>query len=322
MLENRNKRIKYRGLRFKRQLERARLFKRPSRQLPETGWGNFVEKIGLGSRKNRLLLGILLGGLIYLIWVPNFLYVKSFEVSGGNLKHEPEHRENVAAFLNSSRLWPQKNLALLSSGRLKRKLLAEPWVISVKKVQKIWPNRLKIELEERREYALLESQGKKYIFSNDGRNLNSLEASSTPAEILINLKTPEEIKPEQELSAELLSFIGLLQNKIPEICRSTVSSYTIHPLTNPDLEAETAAGYKVIFDTSYDNEENLANLSVLMDKLSPDEKNRLYYVDMRIKNKAFVCFKGTSCTQNQEIKMPVFGSSQNVTSSSSTLISQ
>lgn len=322
MLENRDKRIKYRGLRFKRELERARKWKRPARQLPETAWENLLKKIGLAGWKTRLLLGVLFAGLIYLIWIPNFLYIKSFEVTGKNLKHEPEHRENVAAFLNSGRFWPQKNLALLSSGRLRQKLLAKPWVIAVKRVQKTWPNKLKIELEERREYALLESREKKYVFSNDGRNLSSLEASSTPAEILINLKTPEEVKPEQELPAELLSFIGLLQNRIPEICRSTVSSYTIHPLTNPDLEAETAAGYKVIFDTSYDNTENLANLSVLMDKLSPDEKNRLYYVDLRIKNKAFVCFKGTSCTQNQEIKTPFFGGSQNETSSSSTLISQ
>ena len=286
----------------------------------QTGWETFVEKIGLGSWKIRLFLTGFLLGLAYLIWIPNFLYVKSFEITGGNLKHEAQHRETTAFFLGSGRLWPQKNLALLSTGRLKQKLLGEPWVISVKSIKKIWPNRLKIELEERREYALLESQGKKYVFSNDGHNLSPLEASSSPAEILINLKTPEEIKPEQELSGELLGFIGLLQNKIPEICHSTVMFYTIHPMTNPDLEAETAAGYRLIFDTSYDNTENLGNLSVLMDKLSPDEKNRLFYVDLRIKNKAFVCFKGTSCTQSQEIKTPFFGGSQNSTSSSSTLI--
>ena len=128
------------------------------------------------------------------------------------------------------------------------------------------------------------------------------------------------MKPEQEIPSASLELINTLQTKIPEICQATVSSYNFFPGISPDLEAVTAAGYKLIFDTSLDNTEAFENLSVLLDKLTSDEKIRLAYIDLRIKNKSYVCFAGTSCTQFTEFKNSFTGGGIPTTSASSTLI--
>jgi len=320
MLESGDKRIKYRSFRFKKELEKARHYKRSAKHLPETKTEVLLARIGLGSWRNKLSLGFALLGLIYLVFIPNFLFIKSYEIQGEQLTHETEHRASVSSFLSQSRVWPQKNLLLLSGSALNKKLTAEPWIISVDKIQKIWPNRLIIKVTERREFALVETPEANYIYSNDGRKLQTLDSSSTPPSNLIVLKTPANLKPEQEIPSTSLELLKILQNKIPEICQATVSAYNFFPDTSPDLEAITAAGYKIIFDTSLDNKETFENLAVLLGKLSPDEKNRLAYIDLRIKNKAFTCFKGTSCTEPVTFKNPFTIGGASTSSASSTLI--
>ncbi len=319
MFESGRKKIKYRNLHFKRELEKARQYKRPARQLPETKTAVFLEKIGLGSRLSKFFTLLAFCLLVYLVFIPNFLFIKSVQITGDSLVHKQQHEDIVASFLNSSRAWPQKNLLLLSSGKLKQDLAKDPWVISVDSVEKVWPNRLAIRLTERREFALVETKDAKMVFSNDGRYLSTLTGSTTPDNTLVVLKTSEDLSQDKPLPSASLELIRTLQQKIPEICHSTVSAYDIYPSTNPDVEAETAAGYKLIFDTSNDSTEVLDNLSVLIDKLSQDEKNRLFYIDLRIKNKAYVCFKGTSCTTDTVFQNPFVTGQNASTSASSTL---
>lgn len=320
MHESRDKRIKYRDLRFKKELEKARQYKRLARHLPETKFEILLSRLCLGSWQSKLLLILVFCGLVYLVFIPNFLFIKSYEVQGERLAHEAEHRQVINGFLTQSRVWPQKNLLLLSSSALKKKLATESWIISVDSIQKIWPNRFVVKVNERREFALVETPGARYIFSNDGKKLETLDSSSTPPSSLLILKTPASLKPEQEIPSASLELIKILQNKIPEICQATVSFYIFYPDINPDLEAVAAAGYKLIFDTSLDNKETFENLSVLLGKLSPEEKNRLAYIDLRIKNKAYICLKGTSCTEALKFKSPFSGSDNSTSSASSTLI--
>lgn len=304
MFESKNKKIKYRNLRFKKELERARQYRRLPRRLPETALEHFWEKIGLGSLKAKLLSLLGVGLLFYLAFIPNFLFIKNIEITGNSLTHKPEHETAVASYLNRSKAWPQQNLLLLSTSGLKQALLADPWVTKVDSIKKVWPNRLRVQLTERQEFALVETPDRRMIFSDDGRYLSTLDASSTPPVGLVKLTSQEEISTSQPLPETTFKLIRLLQQKIPDVCRSTVTGYTFNPVTNPDLEADTAAGYKLFFDTNGDANETLDNLAVLLGKLSPDDKNRVEYIDLRIKNKAYVCYKGTACTQAAKFLPP------------------
>lgn len=318
MFGSKNKKIKYQNLKFKKELERARQYRRIPRRLPETALESFCEKIGLGSLKAKLLVLLSISLIFYLTFVPNFLFINNVEIDGNNLLHRPEHEATINAYLNHSKIWPQKNLLLLNVNGLKQALLAEEWVAQVKNIKKIWPNRLQIQLVERREFALVETPSQRMIFSDDGRYLNTLNASSTLPINLIKINSQEELTSNQNLAAENLKLISILQERIPEICRSTVTSYTLNPTTSPDLEVNTAAGYQLFFDTNSDAYETLGNLSVLLGKLSPDDKNRLAYIDLRIKNKAYVCYKGTACTQTAKFQPPAdtgTSTSSNATSS-------
>lgn len=319
MFESKNKKIKYRNLRFKKELERARQYRRMPRQLPETALEHFWEKIGLGSFKAKLLTLLAFALFFYLAFIPNFLFVKNVEIAGNDLAHKPEHEAVVAAYLNRSKAWPQKNLLLLSAGGLKQALLADPWVVRVDSVKKTWPNHLRIQLTERREFALVETPSRRMIFSDDGRYLSTLDASSTPPIGLLKLSSREEISPGQALPDASLKLIAALQEKVPDICRSTVTGYALNPASNPDLEVHTAAGYKLLFDTNGDAGETLDNLAVLLNKLSPDDRNRLEYIDLRIKNKAYVCYKGTACTQAAKFQPPADTGQTASTSATSSL---
>lgn len=320
MFGSKNTKIKYQNLKFKKELERARQYRRMPRRLPKTALEYFCEKIGLNSLKAKLLVLLVIGLLFYLTFVPNFFFIKNVEIEGSNLQHKPEHEAAINTYLNHSKIWPQKNLRLLNVNGLKQALLTDEWAAKVEKIKKNWPDRLHIQLVERREFVLVETPNRRMIFSDDGHYLKTLDAGDTPPINLVKIISQEELTSNQNLSTENLKLISILQERIPEICRSTITYYTLNPTTNPDLEVNTAAGYKLFFDTNSDANETLDNLSVLLGKLSPNDKNRLAYIDLRIKNKAYVCYKDTACTQMARFQPPTNTGTSTSSNATSSLI--
>jgi hypothetical protein len=53
--------------------------------------------------------------------------------------------------------------------------------------------------------------------------------------------------------------------------------------------------YKVIFDTTADPVQTMDKLRLLLAQTEASRYNRLYYIDLRIPDKAFICLENTAC---------------------------
>lgn len=191
MFFNRNKKFDHRGRflqrRFARRLQLARKYKRPVRPRPSGSFGpKLLISLGLGGRRSRaaVILGILI--LAYLVYVPNFLYVKTLNITGGSREAQESVRNSVNQYFNEHKIsfWPQRNLVLLNKAALAVYLQAHNREIQkLDSVQKDFFGNLSIKFSPRFAKYLLLTSGSAFQISNDGVVLKSLAAG--PAEALV-----------------------------------------------------------------------------------------------------------------------------------------
>jgi hypothetical protein len=76
----------------------------------------------------------------------------------------------------------------------------------------------------------------------------------------------------------------------------------VHTKRDPNQTTFLPLGYSVFFDRSLDISETLDKLAVLLGKMESGRRSNLFYIDMRLRNRGFVCLRGASCSF--EIKDP------------------
>jgi len=288
---------------FKKRLQEARYYKRSARTLPEGKWGSFLFKIGLGSWPAKFLATCLALFTIYLIYIPNFLFVKTLRIENVEGEYKVEAEKTLNAYFNKNFFWPQKNLLLLSKVSLKNYLEKNSAKISaVKTIQKDFPSTLILNLEPRVDQYLLTAEDTRYqyIISNDGLVVASLlEAQSTSSLnklLKISVKRMEEPANGQRiLDDRLISAISLISQNLQTQTNLELDSFELFGLTEPDLTVNTKNGFKILFDVKLDAKEILERLRLLLGQISEADKQRLYYLDMRIVNRGYVCYKNTAC---------------------------
>lgn len=130
-------RVRFRNKQFNQRLKTARTYKRPIRPPAESAYENFLVSIGLGSKWKRYLLVVVLAGLIYLVYFPNFLSIKKIEILGTDDNGTQIIEKQVEQYFQSTKIWnPQKNLVLLSKSELQQELKGLANVDSVISIKK------------------------------------------------------------------------------------------------------------------------------------------------------------------------------------------
>ena len=294
-------RVRFQHRQFKRQLQDARDYKRPVYQTRQTAWQIFFSKIRLGTIRAKIFLIAAIVLAIYLAYIPNFFIIKEIQINGTTAALQAETTDNVKTFLKKNTLSAQHNLLLLSKNRLAYYLLQNNKTIyRVSGIEKKLPNRLIVNLQPRVAQYLLEADNKNFIVSNDGLVLGELElaATSTENSQLIPFKISQDLDspPFQNIFGEnLLQKLQTLNQQLQPITNARIKSFAAGRLDEPDLDVYLDAGYKILFDSKSDLNLTLERLKILLPQISPADVKKLYYLDMRIKNRGYVCFKNTVC---------------------------
>ena len=113
---NRNKhkidpRIRYRNSKFSRKLESARGYKRVIRQRPKSSWEVFLANVGLTSWQSKVITGAVFFLLIYLVYIPNFLFIKQVTVNGSDQPTNAVVKSLTDSYLDKKLPWPQRSLS-------------------------------------------------------------------------------------------------------------------------------------------------------------------------------------------------------------------
>ena len=311
---NKNKKVdskvRFQRPNFQKQLENARGYKRDTKKIQDGRAGIFFSKIGLSSWYSKAILTFILIFIIYLIYVPNIFYIKNISVNGVAATDASRISDEVSTYLSKASFLPQQNIFLLSKNKLNSYLLAtDPKIFKITSVTKKFPKGLAITVELRKQSYVLQTPDNEYLLSNDGLVMEEIATTSTTSIAgLFIVKQPLDYpwqQSERGISSDQISAMQTLGNKISAIAKSPIGSFELSSATTTDMAVNLSTGYQLKFDITQDLNQDLNYLNLLLGQLPVGNIKNLYYIDLRFKDRGYVCYKNTPCaTQNQPIIIP------------------
>lgn len=308
---NKNKRktnykIRFQNLNFKRRLEQQRSYKRSPRALPQTAWGIFLVKIGLGSWVSMFGVLLIFLLLIYIVFVPNVFFIKQVRITGADGQNLASIETSINSFLNKKIPWQQKNLLLLSKNNLNNYLIKNNQkVLKVNKITKDFPSTLILDIDVRLDKFAIQTSASFFSVSNDGLVTSVVEpnASGTlPSNlILIKLNKAESLTVgHAALPEKNADFILKLQYQMPGLLRFETDYYQLTNLQSPDLIVHFKNDFKILFDLNSDFNKSFGRLKLLFSQFSDADIKNLQYVDMRFEDRGYVCAKDAPCIRDSK----------------------
>lgn len=322
--------IRFQQKGFTEKVRAAKSYKRTFQRVPETEQEKWLAGMGLDSWWSRslVIIGILL--LIYLVYVPNFLYTKTIYIAGANDEQKNRAMDVVNNFFDDSiAFWPQQNILLLNKQKLEKYLLGnDQEILKVNKIKK-GINSLTIEVEIKQSKFVLQTPKDSFILYNDGSvfQVMSDQQFSSPDLLVIKTNRLERLEVKQNfLSEKIINTIQLLQKGYADEIKTPISYFeipTLEKIKPPTLSPETeqttvenefvvvpdelnvyspidskvkdSRNFKAIFNTTSDINKSLTQLNALLVQIPQAQRSKLFYIDMRFSDRSFVCLIATPC---------------------------
>lgn len=110
--------VRFQHRSFTQKLRAAQTYKRQATQVPETEGEKVLVGLGLDSMISRIVVGVGIAILVYLVYIPNFLFVKNITISGADESLQNGLRETIQNYFSDSPFYTaQRNTVFLKIGR-------------------------------------------------------------------------------------------------------------------------------------------------------------------------------------------------------------
>jgi hypothetical protein len=334
-------RVRFQSAQFTKKLGEARNYRRTAKPLPESSFQLWLTKIGLGSRFTQAGVLLIILGILYIIYIPNFLSVDKIIIEGLSDSDRVVAEGAVRESLSSAPFYnPQRNLVFLSKARMINALTMQGTVFGVESITKDFSEQsLVIKVRPKVETFTLLNGEKIYSIYNDGAirstlQINPLEwLEKSPANTIllknsasVNMgNTKEYLSSDSaqkliELNDQFKKLLGrtplYIELQLPEPAHSVNQetgeiSYQTLDLSLPVSPIEARAyltinegkpqTYYMIFDMQQDIREAVERLQLLLSQTSPERYQRLVYIDMRLPKKSFICLTEAVCAKAPDI---------------------
>lgn len=286
---------------FKEKLTRAREYARRQMPLPTTFWSKVLHKVGFRSLFTQIL-GLVLVGLIgFFLTISHMFLITQIKLNNTDIREDQVR--DVLRRMQSKRMYliPSNHMAILNEHSLLAAIQKDiPEVRKITSFKRILPNRLELSLEKRTPLFVWHTGEGFYLVDQDGviyqKILNYQQ--DTYSQIVIIDKSFEDIAVGQALPIEkLLNFLNKLQDAWSEkISQTDYVAFSIPALSSPDLNVHTTIGFEIYFDLDRGVPGQLANLSLLLSsEIKPETYSGLSYIDLRLPNIAYYCYKDSPC---------------------------
>ncbi len=314
-------RVRFQNLNFTRRLQQAKRYQRSTRPVPETLIGRAMTAIGLDSLWSRLAVAACLLGLIYLTYIPNFLFIKNIDVTGMTDDGATSVRQTVQEFFASSRVpWPQQNTIFFRPARLASYLTAHnSQVWKVAGIDKKLFNRIVVRVNPKQErYAIGTPTGALVAF-NDGTVARPLDLGAAtfseaalpglikfklgpiaPPAVGAKVFSPALVQALEQLIDGFGSQLQLSITYITPFDSGPTEAIAQLPLDPHELSVYTrkksgSGDFRIIFDTRNDLGPVINQLKLLLGTFTPERLASLAYIDLRLPDRAYVCLVRTPC---------------------------
>ncbi len=311
---------------YKKQIKAVRTYRRQVQPKPETSVGKFFYALGLDSTISKVLTFLVLAGLVYLVYFAKFLQLNTYELSGVSEPARQTVLDDINTYTKSYKYFmPQNNIIFFSKAGFTQYLLKNNYNIAkVNSIQKkVWHS-LIISLDQRVPAFSLQIMDKKYILNSDGtvgqeivqpqspelldstqsEDSTKVEDSSTvvAAEVpvypvIIDIANENVSSGEYFFAEKQNNFLHYVKDNIPKILGVAITKYELPGKASDQLVVYTDKGFKILFTNTTNPEEYLQRLKTLWTQFTPDQQNKLSYLDLRFAKNAYACFNGDPCTQ-------------------------
>ncbi|MBL8030072.1 MAG: hypothetical protein JNN11_02390 [Candidatus Doudnabacteria bacterium] len=290
-----NTKIRFKKRDFRQKLGFARNHKRQikSASTGSAGKGNIITGLHI---KTGLLL-IFLVGIMYLVFIPNFLFIKNIEVLGLRSGDRDEVKRQIFAYLNTRKFFPEKNILLLNTAKLSDSLTRQNInILALDSIKKDYPNSLRVVLLPRMAKFMVIDQNTAYQVSEDGILLNKDPANQVmkpfAKELVLKIQ-PDWVVGQEIISREELLFLTTASEEFSSL-GINVSKLIAPEGGESTFSVKTDTGLEIKFENNSGWQKSLSNLKSLI-KQVPDLKS-MAYIDLRVTERAYVCPKNASCS--------------------------
>ncbi len=163
--------VRFQNRQFNQKLQQARTFKRTARPIPESELKKFLTGVGLGTIFRQILAILILGGAIYLVYIPNFLTWQTIRIDGMSQADEQQTRDAITQAIKDAKFYnPQHNLLFVSKKRLQEVITKIPAVSQINSIHRDFKTHtITISITSKYERFLLRTNDNVLDVYNDGR---------------------------------------------------------------------------------------------------------------------------------------------------------
>lgn len=162
--------VRFQHKQFTTKLDSARSYKRNARAVPESRVERVFYTLGITARWSQILLAILILGLLYLIYIPNFLSLKQISIAGLSEEQSGALEQAIRQEIKDSPIYyPEYNLLFLQKDLIYRAVGKVPSIDYVGTIKKDLQNQsILISAASKYERFLVANPTTVYDVYNDG----------------------------------------------------------------------------------------------------------------------------------------------------------
>ena len=270
-----------------------------------------VRKVFRLSIVCNFLLIFFLGVLIYSLFFSGFLAIEKITVeNSGDLS-----QEKIIDFIEDEiggkylGVVAKNNFLLISSNSLEEKTKEKFKKIKKISIEKKFPDKLTVEIEERNLILSLCSKGDCYFIDENGyayekANFNLDDVSQNEIIKLIDESGKEISEGEYVLMPSYVDFIVKIEKSIKDdVSMDILNEYRTESRISEEVIVQTKKGWDIYLSSKIPIEKSMRTLKILLNRqIMLKELNDLEYIDLRSDNKVFYRMIGGVTQEEDEIK--------------------
>lgn len=236
--------IRFQNRQFNQKLQQARTFKRTIKPAPETNIDRVLARVGLGSRLAQIGVGILVLGVLYIVYAQNFLTLQDITIEGLEKSEADSVEAAIRSGIGNAPFYnPQRNLFFLSNFRVSEAALSISSVYKIDSIERNYKTKsLKVVVQAKHERFLVRTADKVFDVYNDGtvKGLAGLDRASwettvNPSMAKIDIPGNITVNDKKEfITPETITYLTQIQEELKGIVGSTLSNFgLIVPETKP-----------------------------------------------------------------------------------------
>jgi len=254
----------------------------------------------LGKILYALIFLIFAGVIAYVLFFSQLLAITQINVKGTQKIDPSDVRKMIETQLAGSflRFIPKNNILLAGGSSIKRSILEKYKYAGKVQVKKDFPGGLDIAIEEREFNLVLCSNGECYVVDDSGTAFakadfekNELGENSLP--VLYDDSSKSVEIGQTPVDQDYINYLLRIREKLSGDLKINSDREMHTPqLASGDIRVKTEEGWLIYFDKSISADKEIEMLKlVLENKIDPNKRSDLEYIDLRTDNKVYYKFK-------------------------------